>query len=159
MADKLVKDMTEETSLEEADLFYGSTDEGGGTYADKKMQMSTIRKDVAAFSFTASRNSLVTSNIYLRGQDGLPTNEGGFVVPANATIIGIGVTTNSSETWVAEVRKNGSATVIASISVTAAASDSDYTLNVSVNAGDVIQMYCNGTNIDKPSITVYFRKR
>jgi len=110
------------------------------------------------FVFTAIYSGNA-SDIYLRGPDALPTNEGGFYIPFDATIVGIGVTTNESESWTAEVRKNGSATVIASLDITTATSGGTYTLDVDTDSGDIIQMYCNGTLVNKPTMTVYLKKR
>jgi hypothetical protein len=110
------------------------------------------------FVLAASRNTDAT-NIYLRGPGNVPTNLSGFVLPFNATIIGIGAATQGTETWTAEVRKNGSATVIASLSITAAAKDSTGALNVDVDVDDEIQMYCNGSSISRPAMTVWFRRR
>ena len=104
------------------------------------------------------RNSVVT-NSYLRGPGSVPTNIAGFKLGYNATIVGIGVATNGPYTWVAEVRKNGSPTVIASLSVSAAASAYVTSLSVDISAGDIIQMYCNGTTINRPQMLVYYKRR
>jgi len=107
----------------------------------------------------AARDSNNTTNSYLRGNDGVVTNLSGYVLPTNATIIGIGAATDGAATWTAEVRKNGAATVIASLSLTAVAKDSRYDLDVDVSTDDEIQMYCNGTNISSPNMTVYLKRR
>jgi hypothetical protein len=77
----------------------------------------------------------------------------------NATIVGIGAATDGAETWVAEVRRNGVATPIASLTLTAVDKDSRFDLSVDVDVDDEIQMYCNGTNIDTPNMVVYLRRR
>jgi len=105
------------------------------------------------------RNSATVSNVYLRSPDRVPTNLSGFIVPVDSTIFAIGAGTNGAETWVAEVRKNGVAAVIASLSMAAETKKYTDTLNVDVDAGDEIQMYCNGTNINRPAMLVLLRRR
>jgi len=108
---------------------------------------------------SAGRNSSIT-NSYLRGAGGVPTNIGGFLLPFNATIMAISATTNGTFSWTAEVRKNGGASPITSLNVVGASSG--YTglfLNISVSAGETIQMYCNGTNINRPSMLVFYKRR
>ena len=109
------------------------------------------------FTLIAGRNANI-SDIYLRGPGNLPTNLSGFVLPFNATIIGIGVATRVAETWAAEVRKNGGAGAITSLAV-AAARKLYGAVSVNVNQGDEIQMYCNGTNINRPQMVVYLTRR
>jgi len=109
------------------------------------------------FALQAGRRFSIT-NAYLNGPGMVPTNLAGFVLPFNARIIGIGAATSGVETWVAQVRKNNTATVIASLSLSAV--DKGYTsASVDVNAGDELQMYCNGSAINNPSIVVYLQRR
>ena len=46
MADQKVKDMTEEAAIADDDLFYLSTDEGGGSFLDRKVKKSAVQKGV-----------------------------------------------------------------------------------------------------------------
>jgi exosome complex RNA-binding protein Csl4 len=101
-------------------------------------------------------NSNVT-NSYLRGPDGIVSNQSGQTLDRDAYIVGIGASTNGAETWTAQVRIGGS--TVASLSIAASASGYRNDLSVSVNAGDVIQAYCSGTNIDRPIVTVFFKER
>lgn len=109
-------------------------------------------------TFNASRNSSNTSNIYLRTGDGTPTNISRFILPWNCTLIAISTSTNSSETWVAEVHSGLS--LVSGASLSSVATTSNYsTYNIDFNAGDDISLYCNGTGIDNPRIMVVFRRR
>lgn len=108
------------------------------------------------FTFIAGRNTTITDS-YLRGPGNLPTNLSGFVLPFNATIIGIGVATRVVETWTAEVRKNGGAAITSLVVV--AVRKLYGAVSVNVNQGDEIQMYCNGTNINRPQVAVYLTRR
>lgn len=118
--------------------------------------MSTARLS-NLIALQGGRNSNNTTNVYLRGPDGLPMNQAGYVVPRDMTIIGLAAATNGVHTWTAEVRKNGSATVIASLVLTAVAKLSTFALNVAVSAGDELQFYCNGSSINSPLMVVYLR--
>ena len=93
--------------------------------------------------------------MYLRGPGSVPTNIAGFVLPYDARIVAIGAATDGSETWTAEVRKNNVATALASLNITASDKGSTGPLSVDVNADDEIQIFCNGTNVDSPQVTVY----
>ena len=102
---------------------------------------------------------LDTTGTYLRGPGNVATNVAGLVVACDATIIGIGVATRGAETWTAEVEKNNLGVTLASLSISAAQRGSRFDLNVDVDAGDELQIYCNGTNIADPVVTVYLKRR
>ncbi len=110
-------------------------------------------------SMTVGRDAVVT-NSYLRGGGNVPTNVAGFLLSFDATIVGISAVTNGAFTWAAEVRKNGAAPPIASLAIVAAASGyTALTLGVDTDAGDIIEMYCNGGNINRPHMMVYYKRR
>ena len=115
-----------------------------------------IQFDVIAL--TAGKR-LDTTGTYLRGPGNVATNVAGLVVACDATIIGIGVATRGAETWTAEVEKNNLGVTLASLSISAAQRGSRFDLNVDVDAGDELQIYCNGTNIADPVVTVYLKRR
>jgi hypothetical protein len=107
---------------------------------------------------TAARNA-IASNVYLRGPDGVVTNLSGFVLTQDMTIVGLAAGTNGPETWVAEIRKNGVAAVITSISMTAEAKKVDTTMSVDVDQADELQVYCNGSGINRPHVVIELRRR
>jgi len=109
------------------------------------------------FSLVTGRNATVT-NSYLRAGGNVPMNQAGFVLPYDATIVAISLATNVAGSWTAEVRKNGAATVIASLATTVA-KDKSTGLSVEVDADDEIQIFCNGAGIEKPVVTVWFKRR
>jgi hypothetical protein len=110
------------------------------------------------FVLTAGRNANVT-NSYLTITGSVVSNNSGYVLPVDSTIVGIGVSTDGAESWTAEIRKNGSATVIASLVVSAAAKAISPTLDIDVDALDEIQFYCNGTLILRPTIILLLKGR
>ena len=131
--------------------------------SDYKVGTSTSNVENAYLSIGAGRNSASESNAYLRGYNGVPTNLSAFIVPFNATIIAISAGGNNPQTWTAEVRKNGSATVIASIdlvSATSAFDNTDSTFTpVDIDAGDKIEFFCNGTTISYPRMDIVIKRR
>lgn len=117
--------------------------------------------DVAAamgLSFRAGRSANAT-NIYLRDADGVPSNLSPYILPFDAYLIGISASTDGAETWTAEVHKELSLISGATLDITAADSGQRSDLEISLNAGDEINLYCNGTAINRPTVTVFFKKR
>lgn len=121
-------------------------------------QHANILDGADYFQISTGRNAVAT-NVYLRGPDGVPTNLSGFVVPFDATIVRITASTQNAHSWTAEVRKNGSVAVIASLAISAATTGISTLLSVDVSAGDIIQTYCNGTAITYPLVMVYLKRR
>ncbi len=109
--------------------------------------------------FSAGRNSTSTNTIYLRDANGIPTNQSPFIIPWNCTLIAMTLSTNGNETWTAELHSGLSLVSGASLSSTAQNSNYTNTLNIDFNAGDPIELYCNGSGINKPRVTVIFRRR
>ena len=100
----------------------------------------------------ASKNT--STNIYLKGGDGTFTNASPYIVPFDCKLTAISASTESLYTWNAEVHVNG--VNVGALSIFS--SDSGYAspLNITINAGDKISFYCNGTSIKGPNITAWF---
>ena len=110
------------------------------------------------FMIFTGRDNSNNSNEYARAGD-FTSNQAGIRLIRKATLVGISIQTNGSETWTAEVRKNGSATVESSLAAVAVAGDQDGTINVDFDAGDEIQVYINGSMINRPAIKLEFAYR
>lgn len=82
--------------------------------------------------------------------------ETGLRLERAKTLIGIVAETQDTETWTVRVRKNGVLTNLASLAITAAAGGVVNTLNVDFAAGDVIQVYIDGTGISSPVMKLEF---
>ncbi len=108
-----------------------------------------------SFEFSASRNNSNSTLIFLSSSDGSPTNKSPQLITFPATITDISATTNSVETWLAEIRvDNGSGfNVVSSLNLSATDGDSSV-ISVPLNIGDKVALYCNGSGIDTPSIKV-----
>lgn len=100
-------------------------------------------------TFLAARKSNAT-NVYMRTPDGIAHSETGIRVLRDATIVGIAAQTDAAESWTLEIRRNDSATIIASLVISAASGDQDATINADVDQGDELQFYINGTQVKSP---------
>lgn len=104
------------------------------------------------------RDSVNTTNEYLRNAL-FTSNESSTRLIQDATLVGISVQTSGAETWIARVRRNGVVTNLYSKSLTASAGTQDNTLNVDFAAGDVVQVYCEGTGVNRPLVVLEFAYR
>jgi hypothetical protein len=104
------------------------------------------------FSCASNKN---TTDRYLDGSDGIPTNVSGFVLHTAATLVGIAVKTDGAETYDVIVRKNGGAGAEATLNVAAVDKESG-AFNVAFLAEDEVQVYIDGDNIAKPHVQLYF---
>ncbi len=109
------------------------------------------------FICSAGRNAYTTS-VFLRGPDRMVTNVIPFVLPFNSILIAVSAATTGSETWIAEIYRNGSIVSAANLSITS--SYQGYgTYSINFNAGDEISIRCNSSGIDDPMVTAIFRRR
>lgn len=123
---------------------------------------STRDKDlgVAILEIGCGRNSANTTNQYLRTFNGVPMNQTGVALPWDATLIGgVAMGARNDQTWTIRLRKNDSATNIASLTVTNAYENHVTTADIDFDEGDRIQIYMEGTNINYPLARLYFRRR
>jgi hypothetical protein len=123
---------------------------------------TTRSKDlgVAVIEVAGARDSVATTNQYLRTFDGLPFNLCGSALPWNATLIGIVMSgEETNQTWTIHIRKNNSTTSLASLTITNAYVNYAWNYNVDFSAGDRIQLYLSGNSIDYPQTKAYFRRR
>lgn len=136
---------------------YIDTTSGDVYYYDsirvKNLGVATVQQD-------AGRNHSTVTNQYLRNGGDTPTNLNGFVLPWNATLITMSMSGSlNTQTWSAEVRKNGGGIAQDILTITNEYSNYDNTKNTDFDAGDRIMIYCNGTSINYPHITLFFRRR
>lgn len=111
-----------------------------------------------SMAFVFGRRSANTTNIYLRSFANIPSNLVPIILPYDTTLIAISAATRVNETWTAEVRLNGSVVSGAALSISGASSGYN-TYDIDFDAGDGIQVYCNGNNINRPIVLLVFKKR
>ncbi len=97
-----------------------------------------------------------TSNQFLSfGGGNLPSNNSGFRIPRNATVVSMSGQLDSSGTSDMRLRTNDNAANIATLAIAAAIGAQDNALNVDISAGDFMQMYSdNATGVEDPMIIV-----
>ena len=110
------------------------------------------------FMFFSGRDNNNNSNEYARIGE-FTSNQAGNRLLKKATLVGISIQTNGAETWTAEVRKNGSATVESSLTAVAVAGNETSSLNVDFDKGDEIQVFINGAMVNRPNIKLEFAYR
>lgn len=113
-----------------------------------------VNKNISSFTLGASSNSTIVTNSYLRGYSNVFTNVTPYVVPFNCKITAMSISNETADIWTGQTRVNGIS--VYTLSVVAGTSNYQKDLNISVNAGDKISFYCQGTNISRPSITTWF---
>lgn len=122
---------------------------GGILYTYDATRSKWLSVDRKLLSCGRKRN---TKDKYLEILDGIATSETGYRVLRDGTITGMFAQTDDAESWTFEVRRNGVATPIASLVITAAQGDQATATNVDVDQGDEIQFYANtsGAKVKSP---------
>lgn len=97
-----------------------------------------------------------TSNQYLNFAAGdLPSNNSGYRIPRNATVVSISAQLDVSGTADMRLRSNDNAANIASLAITAALGAQSNVIDTDISAGDFLQMYSdNATAIADPIVVV-----
>lgn len=105
------------------------------------------------------RDNANNTNEYMRLGGAFTSNQSSARLIRNATLVGISAQTFGAETWTVRVRKNGSATNEYSFAVSAVDGAQNNGVNVDFNAGDKIEVYCDGSNVNRPVVTLEFAPR
>ena len=124
-------------------------------YDKVRVKWLSIYRHVYTFSGRDAGNN---SNEYARA--GLGTsNVAGIRLMRNMTLTGISAQAGASATWNVRVRRNGVVTNLASLALTAVAGAQDGAVNVDFLAGDNIEVFIDGTGINRPVINLEFAER
>jgi len=115
----------------------------------------SVAREYMIFS---GRNHQNNSNEYMRFGD-IPSNLSSNKLIRDKTLLGISVDTAGAETWTLRVRKNGAAADLASLVITAADGGITKTLNVDFAEGDIIQVYIDGSGVNRPTAKLEFADR
>ena len=111
-----------------------------------------------AMMFTG-RDSATNTNEYARLGGAFTSNQSSARLIKNMKLVGISIQTNGNATWTARVRRNGVATNLASLAATAAPGAVDDTLNVDFAANDKIDVFIEGSLVNRPVIMLVFAER
>lgn len=115
----------------------------------------SVAREYMVFS---GRNHPNNSNEYMKFGD-IPSNLSSNKLIRNKTLVGISADTNGAETWNLRVRKNGSVTNLATLAISAADGGFDKTLNIDFAAGDIVQVFVDGSGVDRPTAKLEFADR
>jgi len=108
--------------------------------------LSTQREHIVV----TGRNTATNKNEYLWSSR-VNLMQSGIRMKRDATLVAASAQLGASGTCNFRIRKNGVATNLATLAVTAATGNEDNTLNLDVNKGDYVQFYLEaGANIDTP---------
>jgi hypothetical protein len=118
---------------------------------------STLGITGESMTIGATRNA-VANQIYLRQHNNLPTNQTPVVLPWDALLTNIVGSSTTSSTWSGEVHLNTSLVAGALVAISAEVSGIASDVNISFSKGDLIQIYCNGTSVNRPNVQAIFRK-
>lgn len=106
------------------------------------------------------RNSANTTNQYLRVYNDVPMDIASITLPFDSTLVGMTMTGQANtQSWTAQIRKNGSSTVLDSLSIVNSYENHVWDKNTDFLAGDRIQVYLSGINIKYPLVMLFFRRR
>lgn len=78
---------------------------------------------------------------WLRAVDGIPTNNTGFKIPRNGTIVAGTIQCKNSANCIFHIRKNNNVSDIATLTLNGNSGIIDNNLNIDVNVNDWIQLY------------------
>lgn len=106
--------------------------------------------------YFAGRDNPNSTNEYAKTVGAFTSNQTGIRLHKDMTLVGMSIQTNGVETWTARVRKNGGAANLASLASGGAAGAHATNTDVDFSAGDVIQVYIDGTHINRPFIMLEF---
>lgn len=125
-----------------------------GTYdkSNSRNKWLSVSREHEVFTGRSNNNN---ANEY--AYNGLVNSfETGLRLERAKTLIGISAQTQDTETWNVRVRKNGVLTNLATLAIAAAAGGQINTLNVDFAAGDVVQVYIDGSSVSSPVIKLEF---
>ena len=113
--------------------------------------------------WASATNSATVTNLYQRRQNGTPSDLSPYVAPFDMTIVAVTTSSNSSQTWDAEVRKAPANSTtfsnIHTLSVSSSFQGSSTGLTINVDAGERVAMFIAGTTITYPNIDIYWKSR
>ena len=118
------------------------------------------------FTVQLGRDKRRATNIWMDNQ-GVGSNQSPILIPFNAEIVAISATCPDNETFDLEIYRNtdvrdgGTPALPNALSVISFSSSNSESLitAVALVAGDEIGVYCRGTSVRRPTITIYINRR
>lgn len=103
-------------------------------------------------------DSKTVSNRYLKLGNIATMNFNGVLIPKNSVITGLWASSQNTDNWIVEVRKNNVVTPLFSLNVTNRVGK-NLNLNLDINEDDLVQIYINGSNIINPNVFLEYAYR
>lgn len=139
-----------------------------------QIPMAMINNTLAIYDKTNARNRFLSvARMFLgfTGRDNannaneyarfgaFTSNQSSARLMKNMVLVGMSIQTSGAETWTARVRKNGVATNLASLAASAVEGAQTSALDIDFTAGDKIEVYIDGTSVNRPIILLEFAER
>lgn len=121
-------------------------------YDNTRGKWLSVNREVLIFG----RRGLTRNQYLSYGAGNLPSNNSGYRMLRNATIVGLGLQLDASGTCDINIRKNDvTGTNITSISVSSGTGNQDVSINVDLAQTDFLQAACSSTSgVDDPVVIV-----
>lgn len=129
----------------------------GVTFSDDTFQNTAYPGMKRQMTISAGKNDL-TTNSYLKGAGGEFTNLTPYILPFDCTLMSISAASQTSSTWTAEVHKDNTLVTNAYLTITGTTYNHG-DLSIDFSAGDNIMIYCNGTSVSSPLISLVFYEK
>lgn len=125
-----------------------------------KLSVGILKKIMASFATFEVSASLdaVANNTYLRHGVVL-TNQTPIVFPFDVRLIALAASTQTVKTWTLELRTAGVLIPNALLNTVAATKAGTAALAVDISALTEIEVFANGTDLQKPQVTMFFARR
>ena len=146
--------MTEQSTLPTLGLAGGQLSVKGGilyTYDSTRSKWLSVQRMFLTFG----RKGKTKNQFLAFGSGELYSNNSGYRLARNATIVSITGQLDASGTCDMRIRRNDSATNIVTLNISSAIGDSDTTLNVDLSANDYMQSYLDSAaKVEDPMVVV-----
>lgn len=144
------------------DVFAGNPKVGDSLVYDGERWVTTQPN---LFPIGVGRNSPITTDVWLRSFNGVPNNISPILLPEKSVLKVISFTTDNPHTWDIEIYKGltvrtggvPSTAPIVSFPVVAA-NQGQKQVNIEFQALSEIGVFCRGTAISNPLVTLWFAK-
>ena len=115
--------------------------------------------DPEGFLIDASRNYNAVTNAFLQGAGNVRTNVAPYIMPYDCSIMAIAAACRTIATWTAQVYVNGSLLPGGELALNNEKRAYINGLDLQLNEGDEVSLRCSGSNINRPRIVIYVKRR
>jgi hypothetical protein len=125
---------------------------------ETKIRNEQLRSDF--FTVHGGRAFSTADNTYLEALRGVGMNQVPVILPFDAVLVAMSMSTNGAETWTLEIEVDGTLKTGATLASGGADSNEDDSYSVSFSKGDKIQFRVSSAgSISKPRGSAVFKRR